>query len=177
MNLAGVKIMAMIVFSGSILAGCGGGGSSASQTTLTPGPTPTSSPSQSPTISGTPGPVIVTWKGDGTFTAQSDTAWPLTFFSVQGGSSVTNGPPIPFTALGQSVTVTINQANYTGALPTLTIFNGDCTQFSGFRVGPTQMRVSYNSIGSTGCKAQFYGMGGSYPGYAALVPITVPPGG
>lgn len=176
MNLTGVKIVGLIVLSGSILAGCGGGGSSASATTPLPTPSPTASPT--PVINGTPGPVIASWKGNGTFTTQSDPAWPLTFSGVEIGATVTNGPPINFTALHQSVTVTISQANYAGILPTLLSLNGNCTQFSAVSTGQTQMRISYDSIGSTGCKAQFYGsLDVHYPGYAALVPITVPSGG
>lgn len=161
------------------IAGCSGGGASSASTqpTTTPStPTPTPTP-----INGvSPGPTIVIWKGDGAFTSQSDPNWPLSFTPEPGNpiGFFTNGPPIVYSAVGQSVTVSVSQANYGGPLPTLAIFTGSCTGLTGLPVGTNLYRVFYNSVGHSNCTVQFNGQNnGSYQGFAALVPIVVPNGG
>jgi len=181
MILSGVKkIRKLAIVSSILLAGCSGGGGTSGPQIATPAPTlaPTPSPSPTATISGvSPGPVIATWKGDGSFTAQSDPNWPVAFIPVPGDpkGSWTKGPPIVFTGLGQTVTVTLSQANFTGVLPTFTTFVGNCTGLSAKPAAQTQMRVFYSAVGSSNCTVQFDGdSAGSYQGAAVVIPITVP---
>jgi len=176
MNRADVRAFATIGLFCAAIAACSGGGSSGpSQVTQAP----TISPSPSPTpASGPPGPTLAIWKGDGSYVAQSDPNWPLSFIPVPNDpvGTITKGPPIIFTALGQSVTVSLSQANYLGALPTLVIFNGpSCSGISGQSIGNNQSRFFYNSAVSANCSVQMYGETlGSYQGAAVMLPFVVP---
>jgi len=180
MSLTGVKKGAMILCICATIADCSGGGGSVG--TAQPSATPTAQPTPSPIptatgIIGVLGPVVASWKGEGSYSAQSDPSWPITFLPepLDPLGSYTNGPPIVFTAVGQSVIVSISQSNYTGLLPTLATFGGSCTGIFGVASGPTQMRVTFNSFGSSGCKLQLDGArNGSYQGAAALLQIVVP---
>lgn len=178
MSLRNVEAYAALAGICIAIAGCSGGGSSP-QTQATA--MPTNSPTPTPTPGGVaPGPTIVSWKGDGAFSTQSDPNWPLSFTPEPGNPAgfFTNGPPIVYSAVGQSVTVSLNQSNYSGPLPTLAIFTGNCAGLTGVSVGPNLYRVSYNSVGHSNCTVQFNGENnGSYQGFAALVPIVVPNGG
>ena len=180
MSLTGVKTSAMLLWICATIAGCSGGGGSVgtAQPSATPTTQPTPSPSPTATgIIGPLGPVVASWKGEGSYSAQSDAAWPITFIPLPGDplGSYTNGPPIVFTAVGQSVIVSLSQSNYTGLLPTLATFVGSCTGIFGVATGPAQMRVSYSSVGSSGCNLQLDGArNGSYQGAAALLHIVVP---
>jgi len=176
MSLTGVRFIAAALIGGQILVGCGGGGSSPSQQSATPTPIPT--PTPTPTISGTPGPITASWRGDGAFSAQSDPNWLLSFTPAIGdpASSITNGPPIIFTSVGQSVTITFNQANFNGLLPKLAIFNG-CSGIDGKPIANRKYSVVYSAISSSNCYAQFQGDApGYYPGDAISFPILVPAG-
>lgn len=183
MRLTGVKAIAALVCICSTIAACSGGGGSVGGVQSTPPPTMTATPSPSPTatgIIGSLGPVIATWKGEGSYSAQSTPNWPLTFIAIPADplGSYTNGPPIVFTATGQSIIVSVSQSNYTGLLPTLAIFVGTCTGLSGVASGSTQLRVTYTSVGSSSCALQLDGArNGSYQGAAALLQIIVPTGG
>lgn len=183
MRLTGVKPFAMILTLCSVIIGCSGGAGSIGSGQPTSPPTAQPTPSPSPTatgIIGILGPVVASWKGDGSYSAQSDPNWPITFIPVPGDliGSYTNSPPIIFTAIGQSATVSLTQSNYTGLLPSLAIFVGNCTGLSGVGTGPTQYRVTYGSIGSSSCNLQLNGaQNGSYKGAGALMHIIVPNGG
>jgi len=183
MRLTDVKKFAILVCICSMSIGCSGGGGSVGSGQPTSAPTAQPTPSPSPTatgIIGTLGPVVASWKGDGSYAAQSDPNWPLSFIPVPGDSvgSYTSSPPIIFTAIGQSVTVSLSQSNYTGLLPSLAIFVGTCTGLSGVGAGPTQYRVTYSSAGSSGCNLQLNGaQNGSYKGAGALMHVVVPSGG
>jgi len=183
MRLTGVKTLIILMCVSSVILGCSGGGGSVGSGQPTSTPTVQSTPSPRPTatgIIGTLGPVVASWKGDGAYSAQSDPNWPLTFIPVPGDpvGSYTNSPPIVFTAIGQSVTVSLSQSNYTGLLPSLAIFVGTCTGLSGVGAGPTQYRVTYGSTGSSGCNLQLNGaQNGSYQGAGALMHVIVPSGG
>ena len=177
MTLAGVRNIALPVFILVTVVGCSGGGGSSvpSQTT------PTATPSPSPTSTGaSPGPILASWKGDGSYTARSDPNWPLSFVPLPGNSNVmyTKGPPIVYTTLGQSVTVLLSQANYSGLLPTLATFTGQCTGLSGSATGNTSFQVRYSGIASSNCVLQFDGAyNGPNVGVSVVLPISVPNGG
>lgn len=181
MKLSGVRPYIAFAIVSIALAACSGGGggtNSVPQPTSTPTLAPTSTPT--PIITGTPGPTIASWKGDGSFNAQSDPNWPLSFIPEPGdpAGSYTKGPPISYTAVGQSVTVSITQSNFSGILPTIVYFTGNCTGITGSAAGANQFRVSYNSVGHSSCTLQLNGANnGAYQGFAALLVINVPAGG
>lgn len=183
MRQAGVKTYTFLVGICCVTAACSGGGGSGGITQPTPTPTTQSTPTPAPIstgIIGSLGPVVVSWKGDGAYSAQSDPNWPLSFTPIPGDptGSFTNSPPIIFTAVGQSVIVSLKQTNYTGLLPSLAIFIGSCTGVSGIGNGPTQYKVTYASTGSTGCNLELDGaLNGSYQGAGAMMHIAVPSGG
>jgi hypothetical protein len=175
MKLTGVRFLTVLII-GSILTACGGGGGGSSPSQPTPSPiaTPT------PTVSGTPGPITASWKGDGTYTAQSDPGWPLLFDPIPGDpiSSFTKGAPIVYTALGQSVTITFGQTNFYGLVPTSATFINQCAGIGGVNLGNRKFRVTYTATGSSNCYAQFQGDApGYYPGDAIHFQILVPAGG
>jgi len=178
MTLAGVKNLSISVLALATAVGCSGGGGSGvpSQTIATASP----SPSPTPSTAGSPGPIIASWKGDGSYTARSNPNWPLSFVPLPGNASVmyTNGPPIVYTALGQSVTVLLSQANYSGLLPILATFTGQCSGLFGNATGSSTFQVKYSGIGSTNCVLQFDGAyNGPNVGVSVILPITVPSGG
>ena len=178
MKLPGVKLPTPFLVTILAFSGCGGGGGGSEAPTITASLAPTSTPA--PVTSGMPGPIIGTWKGDGSFTAQSDPNWPLSFVPVPGDplSSVTKGPPITFTAIGQSVTVTFTQVNYLGVIPTLATFLNQCAGISGMDIASRQFRVAYTGTGSSNCVAEFNGNApGYYQGDAISFQIIVPIGG
>jgi len=183
MRQTGGKTFTILLGICLVTAACSGGGGSGGivQSASIPTNQPTPSPSPTSTgIIGALGPLIVSWKGDGAYSAQSDPNWPISFSSIPGDplGSFTNGPPILFTAIGQSVTVSLKQTNYSGLLPSLAIFIGGCTGLSGVGNGPTQYKVTYASSGSTGCNLELDGaQNGSYQGAGALMHIVVPSGG
>ena len=178
MKLPGVKFFTTSMMCALVLAGCGGGGSAPSASTATPAPAPT--PTATPIVTGTPGPITASWRGDGSFSAQSDPNWPLLFAPVPGDaiSSITQGPPITYSSLGQGVSITFSQNNYYGLLPTLVTFIGKCSGIGGSPIANRQYRVTYSGTGSSSCYVQFEGNApGYYPGDAISFKISVPTGG
>ncbi len=114
------------------LQACGGGGggsgSAVAPTTSTPATatpiataTPTTAPPTStptPVASVTPGPVTASWAGINGYNATSPPNFVPTFAApLSSGFVGENGPPIVFTAIGQTVHVTITQANSLGTTP------------------------------------------------------------
>ena len=179
MKLPGVKSFATSMMCALVFAGCGGGGGSApSASTATPAPAPT--PTATPIVTGTPGPITASWRGDGSFSAQSDPNWPLSFAPVPGDavSSITQGPPITYSSLHQSVSITFTQNNYYGLLPILVTFINRCAGIDGSPIANRQYRITYSGTGSSNCYIQFEGNApGYYPGDAISFKISVPTGG
>jgi len=166
----GFTIIAALTFTS-----CGGGGSAPGASSTEPSPTP--SPSPTPTVVGTPGPITATWKGDGTYAAQSDPSWPFTLIPVPGDSisSVTDGPPITFASLGQTITITFAQSNFYGLIPTFTIYNGKCSGLTGTNLGNHQYRMALAATGANCSFVQFQGDApGYYPGDAISFAIDTP---
>ena len=183
MRIKGVTFCSLLVLASAAFSGCSGGGGSSTPIQPTPSSTNTitASPSPTPTpVNSTPNPIVASWKGVGSYSAQSDPNWPLTFSPVPGDpiGAYTNGPPINFTSVGQSVTVFFSQVNYNGALPTSAVANGSCSGISGKAAGQNQYSITYASIGVNSCALQFGGqLSGSYRGAAVLIPIVVPASG
>ena len=183
MRLTHVMFFSLLVLGTTTVFGCSGGGGSSTPMQPTPSPTNTVTATPGPTPTpgnSTPNPIIASWKGVGSFVAQSDPNWPLTFSSVPGDplGAYTNGPPINFTTVGQAITIYFSQVNYSGALPTSAVANGGCSGISGKAAGANQYSISYASIGVNNCALQFGGqLNGSYRGAAVLIPIVVPSGG
>jgi hypothetical protein len=178
MYLAGVRFFTVLLVAGSLVACGGGGGSSPSQAFASP--TPLATPTATPVVNGSPGPITASWKGDGSYTAQSDPNWPLTFDPIPGDSvsSLTKGPPIVYTTLGQALTITFNQTNFYGLVPTSVTFINHCSGIGGSFIGNRQFRMTYTATGSTSCYAQFQGEApGYYPGDGIHFQVMVPSGG
>lgn len=165
----------------SILNGCSGGGGSSS----TPQPTPivTASPSPVPTgtpTPGPPGPIIATWKGDGAYVAHSNPNWPLSFLPYPGapGASLTVGPPIVFTAIGQTVSIIATQANNPNFVPMQIGLIGQCSGIGHGPNGVLPVKISYAGPGSSNCSVQIDGnIPGLYVGVAVTMGVQVPAGG
>lgn len=95
---------------GSVPSTGGGGGGQTSNPTPTPSPTPTPTPIPTPTP--TPGPMVGSWSGNGSFAESA----PATSAPQPSGTSALAS--LNFAAVGQSATVTIIQAGYSGAFVT-----------------------------------------------------------
>ncbi len=120
------------------LQACGGGGggsgSAVAPTTSTPATaTPTTAPptnTPTPVPSVTPGPVTASWAGINGYNATSPPNFVPTFGSPQPSGFVgEDGPPIVYSAVGQTVHVTITQLNAQGNSPSS--LNAGCNNTAG----------------------------------------------
>ena len=177
MQAGAVRTCGFTIIAALAFTSCGGGGSAPGASSATPLPTPTPAPSPTSTVVGTPGPITATWKGDGAYAAQSNPNWPFTLIPVPGDpiSSVTKGPPITFTSLGQTITITFAQSNFYGLVPTFTIYNLQCSGLTGTTLGNHQYRMALMATGKNCSFVQFQGDApGFYPGDAISFEINSP---
>jgi hypothetical protein len=136
----------------------------------TPTPTPVPTPTPTPTPVPTPGILFASWTGNGGFNASSVTAQAPPGTGTPPPAVV--GQAVNFSAVSQSVTVTLTQPNYAGAF-SASASGGSCsTNVS--TTGPVSNTFTITDLGSTnytGCSIIFFG---SLSAGSVSFPITGP---